>query len=222
MNNISALLQKVFRKIDDLCDKRGKDYWDQYDKAIPKYILNERHYKNLMAISNREQLLRMLHKKGAVAEIGVDRGEFSKKILYISKPRKLHLIDSWDSNRYHRGLRELVKDKFKDEISKGTVEINVGLSTEVADNFRDNYFDWIYIDTVHSYTTTKLELKRYNRKVKQDGVIAGHDFIIGSWNERVRYGVIDAVYEFCVRYNWEMIYLTMDYKESISYAIKRI
>jgi len=222
MTNSNVFFLKVLRKIFVLFDKLNKYYWDEYDKTIPKYTLNEKHYKNLKPILNRDRLLEVLRKYGVVAEIGVYRGEFSKKILYISKPRKLHLIDSWGSKRYHGGLYERIKAKFKVEIAKGTVEINRGLSTEICDNFKDNYFDWIYIDSAHSYDVTKLELNKYSKKVKQDGVIAGHDFVIGNWNDRIRYGVIDAVYEFCVKHNWELIYLTVDYTEPISYAIRRI
>ena len=163
-----------------------------------------------------------MKKNSIIAEIGVDHGEFSKKILQICKPQKLHLIDLWGSERYHSGLRKLVEGKFRNEINKGIVEINVGLSTVVVNNFKDNYFDWVYIDTAHSYDVTKSELKKYRKKIKQSGFIAGHDFVIGNWNDRIRYGVIDAVYEFCVKNNWEFIYLTMDYKESISFAIRRI
>jgi len=131
-------------------------HWEKYDKKIPKYELSEKNLVNLKALLNREQLLRLLPKNGIVAEIGVDKGEFSEKILNITMPQKLYLIDNWGSKRYHQQLRKMVENKFKEEIKKGRVEIKVGLSTEMFNNFEDNYFDWIYIDTSHSYQTTKI------------------------------------------------------------------
>ena len=35
---------------------------------------------------------------------------------------------------------------------------HVGLSTELVHEFQDEYFDWIYIDTDHSFNVTKQEL----------------------------------------------------------------
>ena len=55
-----------------------------------------------------------------------------------------------------------------------------------------------------------------------DGIIAGHDYILGNWDGLVRYGVIESVYEFCVRYNWEIIFLTTELNNSPSFAIRRI
>ncbi|MEX0773138.1 MAG: class I SAM-dependent methyltransferase, partial [Balneolales bacterium] len=84
-----------------------------------------------------------------------------------------------------------------------------------------NYFDWIYIDTDHSYETTRDELRLYASKVKQGGIIAGHDYVKGNWITTYRYGVIEAVHEFCVNNDWELIYLTAEPIENQSFAIRR-
>ena len=102
------------------------------------------------------------------------------------------------------------------------LKINIGLSTEVVKDFNDNYFDLVYIDTSHSYKTTIEELELYSEKVKIDGVIAGHDYILGNWNGMIRYGVIEAVHEFCVKHNWEIMYLTTELNDNPSFAIRRI
>ena len=38
-------------------------------------------------------------------------------------------------------------------------------------DFKDDYFDWIYIDTDHSYPTTIGELEAYAPKIKENGII---------------------------------------------------
>ena len=93
---------------------------------------------------------------------------------------------------------------------------------EAAKKFKDGYFDWIYIDTDHSYKTTIKELEAYRNKIKHNGFIAGHDYLLGNWNGWVRYGVKEAVYEFCTKYNWEIVFLTSEINNSPSFAIKDI
>lgn len=82
--------------------------------------------------------------------------------------------------------------------------------------------DWIYIDTDHSYETTRDELRLYASKVKDGGIIAGHDYVKGNWITTYRYGVIEAVHEFCVGNDWELIYLTAEPLESQSFAIRKV
>jgi hypothetical protein len=189
---------------------------------IPKIEIEEKHIKNVKLLTNREELIKALPKHGIVAELGVDEGCFSEIIINIAQPKKLHLIDFWGSKRYNQEKRTKVEQKFAKKIEVNLVEINLGLSTQVVDSFTDRYFDWIYIDTSHSYETTIAELELYREKVKEKGIIAGHDYILGNWNGLVRYGVIEAVYEFCVKYDWEIIFLTAELNNNPSFAIRRI
>ncbi|AXT51967.1 class I SAM-dependent methyltransferase [Aquimarina sp. BL5] len=191
-------------------------------RNIPKTDLGSKHLANAKLLENREELLKRIPENGVVAELGVDEGGFSNLILNISKPKKLHLIDFWGSKRYNQTKRNKVEQRFEKEINEGLVEINLGLSTEVADSFKENYFDWIYIDTAHSYDVTRDELELYRTKVKDNGIISGHDYILGNWNGMIRYGVIEAVHEFCLKYNWEIIYITTELTNMPSFAIRKI
>lgn len=192
------------------------------DGKIPKYRYKPEHIKNVKLILDRHELLRLLPKNAVVAELGVNKGEFSKEILYSTNPQKLHLIDIWNSERYHQGLKLDVEETFKKELEANKIEINLGLSTEVVKAFPDNYFDWIYIDTEHSYHVTRDELDSYAPKIKPGGIIAGHDYVIGNWLNITRYGVIEAVCEFCNKNDWELLYLTVDFNEPPSFAIRKI
>lgn len=179
-------------------------------ETLPYTELTEAHIKNLKVLVNRETLLKQLPSGGIVAELGVDKGAFSEKILSLCTPSKFHLVDTWGTKRYHEGLMQDVRQRFQDPIKRDVIEINRGYSTEVGKNFPDHYFDWIYIDTNHSYKTTKEELEIYAPKIKEGGLIAGHDFVVWNWKNDVRYGVIEAVYEFCVKHRWEWVYLTTE------------
>ena len=179
--------------------------------------------QNCEIVLDRSALLAKVPKGGAAAEIGVNRGAFSEVILSVAEPEKLHLIDMWGSERYHQGLHAEVRRKFESEIAEGQVEIHNGkLSTEAVDEFADSYFDWVYLDTDHSYKVTKEELEAYAPKMKASGVIAGHDYVVGNWVKGSRYGVVEAVHEFCVAHDWELICVTAETMENRSFAIRRI
>ncbi len=195
--------------------------YEKIEKKNSRFSLEQQHIKNLKPLTDRFELLNQLPKNAIVAEIGVDTGDFSEAILQHTKPQKLHLIDLWGTERYHEGKRVGVEQKFAAEIAEGRVQMNLGFSTKVVTTFTDHYFDWIYIDTDHSYKNTLCELQLYSEKVKPGGIIAGHDFVIGNWKGLVKYGVIDAVYEFCVTENWELIYITMEHPQHPSFAIRK-
>jgi len=189
---------------------------------IPSFSINQIAIQNTKLLVDRQILLDYLPENGVVAELGVDTGIFSESILRICKPKKLHLVDVWATQEYSQTKRILVEEKFKEEIESGIVEINLGLSVDVGARFKNDYFDWIYVDTNHSYQTTINELETWRPKVKEGGIIAGHDFIVGYWDGMIRYGVIEAVYEFCTKYNWEIMYLTMEIDTHPSFAIRKI
>ncbi|WP_118840567.1 class I SAM-dependent methyltransferase [Salinibacter ruber] len=194
---------------------------EESEKKLPKLSLSQDHIEHCELVLDRAALLAKLPNSGVVAEIGVAKGEFSSQILHKTNPESLHLIDIWDSERYHH-LYGAVRSRFDEEIEDGTVEISQRFSTEAADHFPDDYFDWVYIDTDHAYETTRDELQAYAPKIKAGGIIAGHDYTLGNWKKAYRYGVIEAVHEFCVRHNWKLAYLTAEVKENRSFAIKRM
>ena len=192
------------------------------ERQVSSVPLGRENMQNCELLLNRLEMLSKLKKGGKVAEIGVAQGDFSELILKITETDSLHLIDIWNSKRYGAGLFRRVGARFKEQIDNGCVRIHRKLSTDAAGDFEDNYFDWIYIDTTHSYDMTREELANYAPKVKRDGVIAGHDYTMGNWNSLNRYGVIEAVHEFCAKHEWELVYLTVEPTENQSFAIRRI
>ena len=192
------------------------------EDALPYVLLQDIHIANTKVVANRNALLSQLPKGGVVAEVGVNEGDFSRRILTYAQPSKLHLIDVWSSDRYHEGLMYVVQNKFATEIAKKVVQIHRGYSTTVLPQFEDHTFDWVYIDTDHTYATTSAELEICAKKVKPGGIIAGHDYITGDWKLRVRYGVVEAVNEFCVKHGWEIAYLTNETHRHVSFALRQL
>jgi hypothetical protein len=166
-------------------------------------------------------MLGFMRKDAVVAEVGVAFGEFSREILNRCTPNQLQLIDAWSTERYQKGL-EQVRSDLHDEIEAGQVTIHQGLSTEVLPEFDDGTFDWVYIDTNHTYATTLLELEIADKKVKSGGRIAGHDFCSGNVIKPVPYGVVEAVTKFCGDRDWQFEFLTLESHGHFSFSLMKL
>jgi len=154
------------------------------------------------------------------AEIGVWEGDFSVKMLQEIRPSKLHLIDPWafeKSEEYKEawyggegGQQEMdaryegVLSRFDDEIDAGTVVVHRQPSDVASGAFRDEYFDWVYIDGNHLYEFVKKDLELYYSKVKTGGYITGDDYVRTGWWEG---GVKKALDEFLEKNQVELVEL---------------
>jgi hypothetical protein len=190
--------------------------------SLPKVPLRELHVRNCRIVLDRREMLRQLGHQAIVAELGVDRGEFSNQLLELVNPRVLHLVDTWNSTRYHSGLMRSVEERFAPQTAAGQVVVHRALSTDACERFEDGALDLVYIDTDHSYRGTHRELRAYAPKMRCGGVIAGHDYCVGDWAGDYRYGVIEAVHEFCVEEGWELIFITAEPLEHQSFAIRKL
>lgn len=192
-----------------------------YKASLPAATLQPKHTQACRVLPDRETLLSYLPRNGVCAEIGAAYGDYTASILALNKPKALHLIDAWDSDRYRIGL-EQIREKFKLDISEKRLFIHQGYSTQQLMTFEDNFFDWVYIDTDHSYKTTWEELLLCDKKVKAGGLIAGHDFCTGNVVTPVPYGVIEAVTKFCVEYDWQYEFITLESHGHFSFCLKRL
>lgn len=209
------------RKIYNVLLQHHKKYIEK-NRPSNLYEFHAKHLENTIVLPNRDSLLDKLTKNGIIAELGVDKGDFSAKILARCNPASLYLIDTWDTSRYGVDKFDYVTDRFKDLIIEGKASVFRINSIEAATEFSDYYFDWIYIDTDHSYETTLRELYAYKNKVKVGGYIAGHDFVKGNFHALIKYGVIEAVTEFCTKENWELAFITIENNGNSSFALKQI
>jgi hypothetical protein len=180
---------------------------------------------HVLQILDRTEMLRLMPQNGTVAEIGVFKGNFSSQIISVTKPSRLHLIDFWpDSMIQSDGERitgtdacKFVRNVFASEIQNNKVVLHKGLSSQVSQEFPDEYFDWIYIDADHNYAGVKSDLNCWYPKVKTGGFITGHDYIEKTW-----YGVVQAVNEFLKQKPLTFIALTAESHGSRSWVLKKL
>ena len=150
-------------------------------------------------------------------------GRFSRQILDLCAPQKLHLIDLWStgSARYE-GAMDRVVAKLTPEIESGLVDLHQAYSWKALRTLPDEHLDWAYIDAAHDFESVQKDLEACRKKIKAQGLIAGHDYTRWSSNGLDRWGVVEAVNEFCLRHAWEMIYLTNEPHRHLSFAIRRM
>lgn len=156
----------------------------------------------------RNVLLKRMPKNSICAEIGSWKGDFSQRILSVTKPEKLFLIDPYKyvseySNAWYGGfaggqekmdeIYSMVISRFKDEINRNRLEIIRCDSREALNNFKDESLDWVYVDGNHTYEFVMEDLRNCWSKVKTGGYITGDDYHVPGWWED---GVTRAVDNF--------------------------
>ena len=159
------------------------------------------------------------------AEIGVRYGKNAARILKNWKGKTLFLIDIWpDMEIKNEALQRL-------DIYKNRCKFIHTSSVNALKQFNNESLDFCYIDASHKYNDVKLDIKNWWSKVKEGGVLCGHDYSINeslwlqenpkrkSWPNK---GTKKAVDEFIIENNFKVHIDVMDGTEPTSWYIKKI
>lgn len=159
--------------------------------------------------SGRHDLARQFAELGFShgAEIGVERGHFSRVLLDASPVMHLLCVDAWKA---YRGYREHVSQDKLDAFYAETRSrlapygdrcvIRRMFSTEAALTVTDGSLDFVYIDGNHVYAQVMADIKAWAPKVRSGGIVSGHDY---CRRKRMDYGVIEAVTTYAVEHGIE-------------------
>jgi predicted O-methyltransferase YrrM len=101
-----------------------------------------------------------------VLEIGVFEGETSIKMIE-AMPNGSYYVGN-DINNYRKHVLK------KDGV---VVDLKMGMSLTVMNQFEDEFFDLIFVDGDHSWANILPEFKKVERIISKTGVIAYHDAI---------------------------------------------
>jgi hypothetical protein len=158
-------------------------------------------------------------------EIGSYRGDFSQMILDAIKPQALMLIDPYETvakYKYDSGFPtaysntadlEFINNRFKSEIENKVVWVIKQYSFNIAPTVPDKCLNFIYIDGSHLYEDVKRDLNDWLPKLKQGGLVCGHDYV-----NLQDFGVIQAVDEFILEHDFEMVIIN---ENGGDFALKR-
>jgi SAM-dependent methyltransferase len=162
-------------------------------------MLTDRHLTRCQVLPDRVAMLRRMPTGGVAVEVGVQTGGFSRRILDICRPSRLHLIDL-DLHSYS------IAAAFEPEIKAGVVVLHEDDSAATLARLPDGECDFVYIDGDHSYDGVKRDIEAVRSKVKPDGFLLFNDYTYWSPCECLPYGVVQAVNELCIEDDWEMVY----------------
>jgi len=152
--------------------------------------------------ASRKTMYRELPQRSIGAELGVLRGDNSKTLLDVVKPKKLYLVDRWreTKNAPKFAKRQRIRYKYTRDRFSGDKRVNIirESTDDAAAWIANKSLDWVYIDANHWYAAVLMDIQRWAPKVKVGGFIMLHDF-----SEKVADGgVIEAcLYELdCPKY----------------------
>ncbi|GEM_PF-454186 len=134
-------------------------------------------------------------------EVGTYDGKNAKNILKELNIKEIYLIDPYEEHEEYsktepRQTNETLNKAFltaRKRLLKSAYKINwiKEYSNEAIKIVP--LADFIYIDGDHSYKQAKLDMQNYWNKLKDGGILAGHDITVSHDN----YGVAKAFVEFC-------------------------
>lgn len=113
-----------------------------------------------------------------IAEVGVADG-YSALLLAsmlnnFKKKFTLYMIDNMDYGREEQ-LNTLIRN-----ITASGQSYNINLlaysSLDASCKFPDGHFDMVFLDSSHTYEQTKAEIRQWYHKIKEGGLLAGHDY----------------------------------------------
>ncbi len=128
-------------------------------------------------------------------EVGVENGDNALSMLANLRIEKLYLVDEYKDFAEGGKIREASRwlPIARKRLSKfDNVEFIVQSSSNASKSVPDN-LDFVYIDANHAYDYVKEDIANWYPKVRNGGVIGGHDI---SWS-----GVYWAVTEFVKKNN---------------------
>jgi hypothetical protein len=125
---------------------------------------------------DRKGLVRMFGDMGlkSGAEIGVDRGSFSRYQLKYNDNLHLILVDPW--TRRYLGNQRVRHTMNRLADYPGRFTIKWMTSVEASLQVPDRSLDYVYIDGDHHFDYVMTDIILWARKVKLGGILCGHDY----------------------------------------------
>ena len=102
------------------------------------------------------------------------RFRYDQELLKKYESIKDVYYTAYDANLKKFGVRDVVKDVR-------------GISWEMAGEFEDKSLDFVYLDADHHFRSVINDIERWSAKIKDGGMLAGHDWQIKGVRRAVRH-----------------------------------
>lgn len=172
----------------------------------------------MITLKNRIELIAMYPAGSVIAEVGVWRAYFSTAMLELPNIRKLYLVDAWEqypeyddtinTQDQEDNLRQ-AKHNIRGHLPGGRVEIIRGRSLDVArDNRTIPPLDGLFLDANHGRGHVLADLRAWSKRMKPGAAICGHDYFDNEESQRLNFGVVEDVNQFCAEEGWDLTHVT--------------
>ena len=160
-------------------------------------------------VKDRDELPVVLNHRGLLGwgvEIGVKTGAYSDLLLKVWKGERLISVDPWledapESYVDRANVPQTRQNEFY-EMTRHRLSVHGErsviwrkTSAEAAKDVERHSLDFVYIDARHDYESVLEDLHLWYDRVRPGGIIAGHDYADGVFEQGV-FGVKRAVDEF--------------------------
>ena len=129
-------------------------------------------------------------------EIGVNEGDNIFKIAESNSKLKIYGVDPYkvqkENTLYEKNINEEYNDEslsiikrkiLKESLKYPNLKIIIDRSDNASKQFDKESIDFVFIDGDHSYESVKTDINCWEPKVKEDGLIMGHDY---NWGDVAR------------------------------------
>lgn len=153
------------------------------------------------------------------AEVGVERGLFSKEFCDAIPDCKLLLVDTWAvgedmmSQEVGQALADRRFRQAKRRLKPYNVTFLKGKSMDIVRNIPYGSLDFVYIDAAHDFDNVAMDIIEWSKRVRKGGLIAGHDYF--HFREA---GVIEAVDAYIKCHRLRDVFLTNEISPSWFFA----
>jgi predicted O-methyltransferase YrrM len=115
-------------------------------------------------------------------EIGTMQGVGAENLLSKLPTLTLHGVDpyseykDWCGSVFHKDNKFKLEAQSRLEQFGSRFILHKKTSDDALNDFHDAYFDFIFIDGLHTYGQVLQDCRNYYPKLKTGGVCAGHDY----------------------------------------------
>lgn len=131
-----------------------------------------------------------------IAEVGVSNGTsaifLAETLLNLGKKFTLHLVDNLAYGGANQ-LGDIVRNVWRAAIAE-LVEIHPTDSLQASCRFPDNHFDFVFIDASHLLEQTKADIRCWYPKIKDEGILAGHDYLTAEQVQMAVNAIVPATF----------------------------